>query len=74
MNIVDVDVCDDVHHLSAEEIVTTIDREAQARYGLTAAEFVAQVRANKFDECGGAADLVGLARLLGPAHPLGLGV
>ena len=50
--------------LTRDEIVDLIEREACERYGMGAEAFVAQVRAETFDECGGAADLIALARLL----------
>jgi len=58
--------------LSRDEIVALIEREAQKRYGINGAEFVRQVRDGTFDECGNAADLIGLARLLGGDDEFGL--
>jgi hypothetical protein len=56
--------------LTHDEIVALIEREAHRRYGLSAAAFVAQYRDGTFDECGGAADLVALARMLPEGDPL----
>jgi hypothetical protein len=58
--------------LSREEIVQLIDSEARQRYDIDGEEFVRQVRDGVFDECGGAADLISLARLLGGSDKSGL--
>lgn len=58
--------------MSRDEIIALIESEAQRRYGINAAEFVRQVRDGSFDECGNAADLIGLARLLGAGDEFGL--
>ena len=60
--------------MTRDEIAALIESEAQRRYGISAAELVRQVRGGTFDECGNAADLIGLARLLGAADELGLAV
>ena len=58
--------------MSRDEIVALIEREAQRRYGINGAEFARQIRDGSFDECGNAADLIGLARLLGGDDEYGL--
>lgn len=59
--------------LSRDEIVDLIEREARARYGVSATELVQQYRDGVIDECGGAADLISLARLLPGDDPLFIG-
>lgn len=58
--------------LARDEIVALIESEAQRRYGLSAEELIGQYRAGSIDECGGAADIVSLARLLPEGDPLHL--
>lgn len=58
--------------MSRDEIVALIESEARARYGINGAEFIRQVRDGTFDECGSAADLIGLGRLLGADDEYGI--
>lgn len=58
--------------LSRDEIAELIETEAQRRYGISAAELVRQYAEGTIDECGGAADIISLARLLPEGDPLHL--
>lgn len=58
--------------LTRDEAIAILDGEATRRYGLTAAQFISQIRNGDFGQYDDAIDLIGFARLLGAEDPLGL--